>query len=136
MIELEATMIFLRSSGISLFSDWFSICWIWSVQYYESYTKYYIYTFWYNFDTVLCQFLETGTSDRCLSGIVQLLRLTGFSLYPLSFFLYSPFDRYSRWRRKSSRINATMTKKEIVIVEHTKINFVIYISMLFAVILT
>ena len=22
----------------------------------------YIYTFWYNFDTVLCQFLETGTS--------------------------------------------------------------------------
>ena len=96
----------------------------------------YIYTFWYNFDTVLCQFLETGTSDRCLSGIVLLLRLTGFSLYPLSFFLYSPFDRYSRWRRKSSRINATMTKKEIVIVEHTKINFVIYISMLFAVILT
>ena len=23
----------------------------------------YIYTFWYNFDTVWCQFLETGTSD-------------------------------------------------------------------------
>ena len=47
--------------------------------------------FWYNFDTVLCQFLETGTSDRCLIGIVQLLRFSGFSLYPLSFFLYSPF---------------------------------------------
>jgi len=45
----------------------------------------------YNFDTVLCQFLETGTSDRCLIGIVQNLRFSGFSLYPLSFFLYSPF---------------------------------------------
>ena len=43
---------------------------------------------WYNFDTVLCQFLETGTSDRCLISIVQLLRFLGFSLYPLSFFLY------------------------------------------------
>jgi len=30
-----------------------------------------INTFWYNFDTSLCQFLET--SDRCL-GIVQLLK--------------------------------------------------------------
>ena len=29
-----------------------------------------IYTVWYNFDTVLYQFLETGTSDRCLIGIV------------------------------------------------------------------
>ena len=49
------------------------------------------YTFTYNFDTVLCQFLETGTSDRCLISIVQLLRFSGFRLYPLSFFLYSPF---------------------------------------------
>ena len=29
-----------------------------------------IYTIWYNFDTVLYQFLETGTSDRRLIGIV------------------------------------------------------------------
>ena len=42
----------------------------------------YKYTFWYNFDTVLCQFLETRTSDRCLKGIVQLLRFSGISLYP------------------------------------------------------
>ena len=42
-----------------------------------------IYTFWNNFYTVLCQFLETGTSDRCLIGRVQLLRFSGFSLYPL-----------------------------------------------------
>ena len=49
-----------------------------------------IYTIWYNFDTVLYQFLETGTSDRRL--IVQNLRFSGFSLYPLSFFLYSPFN--------------------------------------------
>ena len=40
---------------------------------------------------VLYQFLETGTSDRCLICIVQNLRFSGFSLYPLSLFLYSPF---------------------------------------------
>ena len=49
-----------------------------------------MYTFWYNFDTVLYKFLETGTSDICLIYIVQLLRFSGFSLYPLSFFLSSP----------------------------------------------
>ena len=37
------------------------------------------------------QVFETGTSDRCLIGIVQLLRFSGFSLYSLSFFFYSPF---------------------------------------------
>ena len=42
--------------------------------------------FLYKFDTVLHQFLETGTSDRCLIGIVQLLRFSGFSLYPLLIF--------------------------------------------------
>ena len=51
-----------------------------------------IYTFWYNFDTVLYQFLETGTSDIRLMCIVQNLRFSGFILYPLSFFLYSPFN--------------------------------------------
>ena len=50
--------------------------------------------FWYNFDTVLYQFLETGTSDRCLICIVQNLRFSGFSLYPLSFFQHSPFNVY------------------------------------------
>ena len=47
--------------------------------------------FWYSFDTVLCQFLETGTSERCFKSIVQNLRFSGFILDPLSFFLYSPF---------------------------------------------
>jgi len=42
-------------------------------------------------DTVLFQFLKTGTSDRCLVGLNQLLKFQSFSLYPLSFFLYSPF---------------------------------------------
>ena len=32
------------------------------------------FAFWVNFDTVLCQFLKTGTSDRGLIVIVQLLR--------------------------------------------------------------
>ena len=56
----------------------------------------YIFTFWYNFDTVLCQFLETGTSDRCIIGIVLLLRISGFSLYALSFFPFSPFKE-EKW---------------------------------------
>ena len=43
-----------------------------SVKYYESYTKSDIYTFWYNFDTVLYQFLETGTSDRCIFPLQSL----------------------------------------------------------------
>ena len=50
-----------------------------------------IYTILYNFDRVLHQFLDTGTSVRCLIYIVQNLRFSGFILYPLSFFLYSPF---------------------------------------------
>ena len=52
-----------------------------------------MHKFLYKFDTVLYQFLETGTSDRCLIGIVQLLRFSGFILYPLLFFLYSPFKK-------------------------------------------
>ena len=36
----------------------------------DQYTTSDIYTIWYNFDTVLYQFLETGTSDRRLIGIV------------------------------------------------------------------
>ena len=54
------------------------------------------YIYWYcnNFDTVLYQFFETGTSDRTLIGLDQLLKFLGFSLYHLSFFLYSPFKFY------------------------------------------
>ena len=50
-----------------------------------------LYKFLYNFDTVLHQFLETGTSDRTLKGLGQLHKFSGFSLYSLSFLLYSPF---------------------------------------------
>ena len=50
-----------------------------------------LYEFSYNFDTVLFPSLETGTSDRCLICMVQLLRFSGFILYPLSFILYIPF---------------------------------------------
>ena len=42
---------------------------------------YYMYTFWYNFDTVLYQFLKTGTSHKCLLCIVQVLRFSGVSIY-------------------------------------------------------
>ena len=67
--------------------------------------------FSYKFDTVLHQFLETETSDRTRmrsrstpemlrfqpippGGLDQLLKCLGFSLYPLLFFLYSPFKNY------------------------------------------
>jgi len=39
----------------------------------------------------LYQFLETGTQDITLIDLDQLLKCLGFSLYPLSFFLNSPF---------------------------------------------
>ena len=48
------------------------------------------------------QFLETGTSDRCLICDVQRLRFLGFILYPLSFFLYSPFKHFL-FRRSSTK---------------------------------
>ena len=50
-----------------------------------------MYEFSYNFNTVLYQFLETGTLDKTFMGRDQELKLLAFSLYPLSFFLYSPF---------------------------------------------
>ena len=48
-----------------------------------------LYKFWYNFNTVLYQFLETGTSDRWLSGIRSTPRILSFQPIPLLFFLYS-----------------------------------------------
>ena len=39
--------------------------------------------------------LETGTSDRSLICIIQRLRFSGFSLYPLSFFLSLQLDLFS-----------------------------------------
>ena len=51
----------------------------------------FIHNFSHKFYTVLYQFLETGKSDRTLMGLDQLIKCLGFSLYPVSFFLYSPF---------------------------------------------
>ena len=56
----------------------------------------YIYTFWYNFNAVLGQFLETGTSHSCLIGNVQLLRFIGFSHYPFHFSFIVPLRNYRR----------------------------------------
>ena len=92
----------LRFSGfcaISSFSDWFRICGKWSVLYYNIYKKLHINEFSYKFDT--------ETSDGCLMCIVQRLRFSGFILYPLSFFLYSPFNNelfcgnFSVWPSKN-----------------------------------
>ena len=79
-------------------------------KYYESYTKSYKYTFWYNFDKVLYQFLETGTSDKCLKCLNQLLRFSGFSL-PLSFFLYSPLIKSIFFKKKICSNSYCGTKK-------------------------
>ena len=63
------------------------ICKIRSVEYCESY----IYTFWYNFNTVLYQFLETGTSDRTLICLNQLLEIFRFQPIPLFIFPLQSF---------------------------------------------
>ena len=59
----------------------------------ESYTKF-TYMFWYSFNNVLYQSLETGTADRTLIGLDQLLQYSGFSLYLPSLILYSPFKQF------------------------------------------
>jgi len=47
----------------------------------------FIYTdFFYKFGTFLYQFFETGTAERTLMGLDQLLKCLGFCLYTLSFF--------------------------------------------------
>ena len=51
----------------------------------------------YHVTSINWQFLETRTSDRTLMGLDQLLKCLGFSLYPLLFFLYSPFNKRLTW---------------------------------------
>jgi len=46
--------------------------------------------FWYNFDTVLYQFLEIGTSEWTLIGLDQLQKFLGFSLHPAFYFPLLP----------------------------------------------
>ena len=58
------------------------------------FSKFYIYELLYNSNTVLYQFLELGTSDITFMGRDQQLKWLSFSLYPFSFFLYSPFIGY------------------------------------------
>ena len=67
----------------------------WSVYNLDSCTKSHIKRVWYNFDTILCQFLETGTSGRTLIGLDQLLKCLSSSLSntPFHFSLTVPL----RW---------------------------------------
>ena len=55
-----------------------------------TFTKPCTYEFSYNFVTVLYQFLEIGTSDRCLICIVQRLRSQVLSYFILVFILTIP----------------------------------------------
>ena len=43
--------------------------------------------------TVLYQFLETGTSDKSLIGLNQLLKFSGFSRYPFHFSFSVPLRK-------------------------------------------
>ena len=46
------------------------------------------------FCIILTRFsINFSRTDSTLTGLDQLLKFSGFSLYPLSFFLYSPFKR-------------------------------------------
>ena len=56
-------------------------------------------------DTVLNQFLETGTSGRTNIGHDQLLKLSGFNLYLLKFYPNNPFNK-TELIKKGVRINS------------------------------
>ena len=58
----------------------------------QSNTKTHIYEFSYIFDTVLYQFLETGTSDRTHIGLDQQQNIWGFRLNSFSFYINSSFQ--------------------------------------------
>ena len=65
--------------------------------------------FWYNFDTVLCQFLETGTSDKCVICIVQNLNISCFILYPPFIFCTVPLSMYGKGREDRVYIHYSVT---------------------------
>ena len=48
---------------------------------------------WFRTMILHCHWSRQGTSDRSLIGSDQLLKCSGFSPYPLSYFLYSPFNQ-------------------------------------------
>ena len=56
-----------------------------------------IYMVWYNNDTDLYKFLETGTSDRCLTCIVQRLRFSFSSYTPFQFSFTVPLLELKTW---------------------------------------
>ena len=68
------------------------------------FSKFYIYEFSYNFNTVLYQFLKIGTSDITFMGHDRELKWLAFSLYRLSFFLYSPFNSFATIMFSVSRL--------------------------------
>jgi len=54
----------------------------------------------YNFDNVLYQFLEIGTSDRTNIGHDQLIKWLGFSLYPFHLTLTVPLKNLFNYTSK------------------------------------
>ena len=76
--------------------DWFRICGYGLFYTTTFYTKFHIYEFSYTLDTVLNQFLETETSERCLICIGHRLRFSGFILYTLNFSFTVPLMETNR----------------------------------------
>ena len=64
------------------------------------------------FDTVLYQFLETGTSIRTIDRSQSTPQILRFQPIPLSFFLYSPFKH-----EKSEFKNSEIKTNKIILIQ-------------------
>ena len=64
--------------------------------------QYHCYVFYTNF---------SGTSDRTLLGLDQLLKCPGFSIYPLSFFFYNPLLKNNIYIREMEKEKKTDNSK-------------------------
>ena len=102
IIIIGANLRFSGFCGISSFSDWLRICWIWSLLYYNFYTKLNIYMnfrinltkFYINFlrqkhqiDILYVSFNAWESQVSFYTPFHSFIYPLSFILYPLSFFL-------------------------------------------------
>ena len=89
MIITGATLKFSGFWGISSFSDWFRICGIWSVLYYN-----FLVNFCINLTQLYINFSRQKHQIDVLYVFCIRLKFSGLILYLLSFFLHGPFKSY------------------------------------------
>ena len=106
MILTGANLRFSGFCGISSFSYWFHICGIWSVLYYNFYTKLHIYM---NFRINLTLFYFNFSIQEHKIDVLYVL-FNAWDSHPLSFFLYSPFKQ----RRYGQILTNNNNKKQVV----------------------